>query len=84
MPPLRKIGNQTVPWLHALAGLARPHSCSAGRARLSPAQASRSAKLASLASMLISELARLTGVTVHALRHYERAGLLRPARLPNG
>ena len=34
--------------------------------------------------MQISELARLTGVTVHALRHYERAGLLRPARLPNG
>ncbi len=34
--------------------------------------------------MQISELARLTGVTVHALRHYERAGLLRPERLPNG
>lgn len=34
--------------------------------------------------MQISELARLTGVTVHALRHYERAGLLRPARLSNG
>jgi DNA-binding transcriptional MerR regulator len=34
--------------------------------------------------MQISELARQTGVTVHALRHYERAGLLRPARLPNG
>lgn len=34
--------------------------------------------------MLISELARLTGVSVHALRHYERAGLLRPRRLPNG
>ena len=34
--------------------------------------------------MQISELARLTGVTVHALRHYERAGLLRPDRLPNG
>ncbi|WP_298214247.1 MerR family DNA-binding transcriptional regulator [Acidovorax sp.] len=34
--------------------------------------------------MQISELARLTGVTVHALRHYERAGLLHPERLPNG
>ena len=34
--------------------------------------------------MQISELARPTGVTVHALRHYERAGLLRPDRLPNG
>ena len=51
---------------------------------LSPWRASRSAKLASLWRMRISELARLTGVTVHALRHYERAGLLRPARLPNG
>lgn len=34
--------------------------------------------------MLISELAQLTGISVHALRHYERAGLLRPRRLPNG
>jgi DNA-binding transcriptional MerR regulator len=34
--------------------------------------------------MLISELAQRTGVSVHALRHYERAGLLRPRRLPNG
>ena len=34
--------------------------------------------------MLISELAQLTGVSIHALRHYERAGLLKPRRLPNG
>ena len=34
--------------------------------------------------MQISELAKQTGVTVHALRHYERLGLLKPARLPNG
>lgn len=34
--------------------------------------------------MRISELAQLTGVTVHALRHYERAGLLVPRRQPNG
>lgn len=34
--------------------------------------------------MRISELARRTGVSVHALRHYERLGLLRPARTPGG
>jgi len=34
--------------------------------------------------MLISELAQRTGVSVHALRHYERMGLLRPRRLANG
>lgn len=34
--------------------------------------------------MLISELARRTGVSVHALRHYERLGLLRPARTTGG
>lgn len=34
--------------------------------------------------MRISELARRTGVTVHALRHYERMGLLLPARTASG
>jgi MerR family transcriptional regulator, copper efflux regulator len=34
--------------------------------------------------MRISELATRTGVGVHALRHYERLGLLRVARRPNG
>ena len=34
--------------------------------------------------MKISELARLGGVSVHALRHYEALGLLKPARLANG
>jgi DNA-binding transcriptional MerR regulator len=34
--------------------------------------------------MRISELARRTGVTVHALRHYERLGLLQPARSASG
>lgn len=34
--------------------------------------------------MLISELARRTGVSVHALRHYERQGLIVPERRPNG
>lgn len=34
--------------------------------------------------MRISELARRTGVTAHALRHYERLGLLRPARTAGG
>ena len=34
--------------------------------------------------MQISQLAKQTGVTVHALRHYEQLGLLKPARLPNG
>lgn len=34
--------------------------------------------------MQISELARRTGVTVHALRHYERLGLIAPARRPSG
>ncbi|MDM0021555.1 MerR family transcriptional regulator [Variovorax saccharolyticus] len=34
--------------------------------------------------MRISELARRTGVTVHALRHYERLGLLQPARTASG
>jgi DNA-binding transcriptional MerR regulator len=34
--------------------------------------------------MRISELARRTGVTPHALRHYERLGLLRPARTAGG
>jgi MerR family transcriptional regulator, copper efflux regulator len=34
--------------------------------------------------MRISELAQRTGVTVHALRHYERVGLLAPARTPGG
>ena len=34
--------------------------------------------------MRISELAQRTGVTPHALRHYERLGLLRPARTAGG
>lgn len=34
--------------------------------------------------MRISELSRLTGVSVHALRHYESLGMLHPARRPNG
>lgn len=34
--------------------------------------------------MQISELAALTGVSVHALRHYEKLGLLQPARRPSG
>lgn len=34
--------------------------------------------------MKISDLAKRTGVGVHALRHYERLGLLRVARRPNG
>jgi MerR family copper efflux transcriptional regulator len=34
--------------------------------------------------MRISELAQRTGVTAHALRHYEDVGLLRPARTPSG
>ena len=34
--------------------------------------------------MRISELARLTGVSAHALRHYEKLGLLKPARTPSG
>ena len=34
--------------------------------------------------MRISELAQRAGVTVHALRHYERLGLLLPARTASG
>ena len=34
--------------------------------------------------MRISELARRTGVTPHALRHYERIGLLKPPRTAGG
>jgi DNA-binding transcriptional MerR regulator len=34
--------------------------------------------------MRISELAQRTGVSAHALRHYERLGLLRPARTAGG
>lgn len=34
--------------------------------------------------MKISELAQRTGVTAHALRHYENVGLLRPARTAAG
>jgi len=34
--------------------------------------------------MKISELATRTGVGAHALRHYERLGLLRVERRPNG
>ncbi|HSV51440.1 MAG TPA: MerR family DNA-binding transcriptional regulator [Burkholderiaceae bacterium] len=34
--------------------------------------------------MQISELAQRTGVSVHALRHYERLGLINPARRLSG
>jgi MerR family copper efflux transcriptional regulator len=34
--------------------------------------------------MQISELASLCGVTAHALRHYEKLGLIRPGRSPGG
>ncbi|MED5621405.1 MerR family DNA-binding transcriptional regulator [Ideonella sp. BN130291] len=34
--------------------------------------------------MRISQLAERTGVSAHALRHYERLGLLKPRRLPSG
>ena len=34
--------------------------------------------------MKISELAKRTGVSTHALRHYERLGLLEPLRHANG
>lgn len=34
--------------------------------------------------MRVGELARRAGVTVRALRYYEKAGLVVPARLPNG
>ncbi|MDW5441261.1 MerR family DNA-binding transcriptional regulator [Polaromonas sp. SM01] len=34
--------------------------------------------------MQISELAQGTGVSVHALRHYEKLGLLQPARRASG
>ena len=34
--------------------------------------------------MKISELARRTGVSAHALRHYERLGLIEPRRQANG
>mgnify|MGYP000069419890 FL=1 len=34
--------------------------------------------------MQISELAQSTGVSVHALRHYERLGLIQPPRSPSG
>jgi DNA-binding transcriptional MerR regulator len=34
--------------------------------------------------VLIGELAERTGTNERLLRHYERAGLLRPERLPNG
>lgn len=47
-------------------------------------QASCKAKLAKLAGMQISELAQLTGVSTHALRHYEKLGMLEPARRASG
>src|SRR5438105_14578935 len=34
--------------------------------------------------MRISELARLSGVSAHALRHYEKLGLLKPGRTDAG
>ena len=34
--------------------------------------------------MQISELASLSGVTVHAIRHYESLGLIEAVRLPSG
>lgn len=48
------------------------------------AQASCWARLANLAYMRISELAQRAQVSVHALRHYERLGLIAPARTPGG
>lgn len=36
------------------------------------------------AAMRISDLARRTGTPTTTLRHYERLGLLRPTRAPNG
>ena len=35
-------------------------------------------------SVRVGELARRTGATIRALRYYEAAGLVVPARLPNG
>jgi DNA-binding transcriptional MerR regulator len=35
-------------------------------------------------AMQISELARITGVTVHALRHYEALGMISSVRRSNG
>lgn len=35
-------------------------------------------------AMQISELARRTGVSMHALRHYEKLGMLQPARRASG
>lgn len=37
-----------------------------------------------MAAMRISQLAQVTGTTVHALRHYEKCGLLQPVRSANG
>ncbi len=34
--------------------------------------------------MQISQLAQLTGTTVHALRHYERLGMINPTRTSGG
>ncbi len=34
--------------------------------------------------MRISELSRLTGVSMRSLRHYEHKGLIKPRRLENG
>ncbi|MFP5485553.1 MAG: MerR family DNA-binding transcriptional regulator [Gammaproteobacteria bacterium] len=47
-------------------------------------QPSCSTRLASLCAMQISELARQASVSVDALRHYERLGLIRPHRRANG
>lgn len=47
-------------------------------------QPSRNTRLASVGDMQISDLARQTSVSVHALRHYERLGLIHPERRANG
>lgn len=47
-------------------------------------KSSHRARIATLAFMKISELARLSGVSIHRLRRYETLGLLQAGRLPSG